>query len=191
MKPTALQAAVLVLAMTLGACATATPYQAAPPDKPRADGFAERQIEPDRIRVTFRGNLATTREAVETAMLYRAAEVTVEKGYDWFVLTDRSTDMSVSYQGTSTSAGYGRFGGSLHGYSHGFGHGGWGGLGFGGGWGGGLYPSTAITLRPSERFTASAEVQLRRGAKPSADPHAFDARALLEALGPQIRRPPA
>src|SRR5262245_2261698 len=77
----------------LAACATATPYQpAAAGAGTGAYGFSEQQIESNRVRITFRGNTVTDRETVETYMLYRAAEVTLERGHDYFVVADRGTE---------------------------------------------------------------------------------------------------
>ncbi|MFN7130388.1 MAG: CC0125/CC1285 family lipoprotein, partial [Brevundimonas sp.] len=46
-----------------------------------------------------------------------------------------------------------------------------------------------VDVRTVERFEATAEVVMYRGAKPAGDPNAFDARAVLENLGPRIMRP--
>jgi len=68
-------------AAILAACATATPYQAA--SAPGAfDGFSQTMIENDRARVSFGGNSLTDRETVENYLLYRAAELAVERGFD-------------------------------------------------------------------------------------------------------------
>ena len=66
-------------AAMLAACATSTPYQ--PASKPGGfDGFSQTLIENDRARVTFGGNSLTERETVENYLLYRAAEIAVERG---------------------------------------------------------------------------------------------------------------
>ena len=46
-----------------------------------------------------------------------------------------------------------------------------------------------MDIRTIEKFEATAEIVMRRGAKPADDPVAFDARAVLENLGPRIQRP--
>lgn len=186
MKILVFHGAAVLLALTLGACATsATPYRPATPDKPLADGFIEQQIEPDRMRVTFRGNSATRRESVESAMLYRAAELTLARGYDWFTVTDRSTDRSTD-RTTSVYATPGEIG-----FGHGAGLGMRGGHGFAGHWrGANLHTGWGATVRTSDSFAATAEIQLRKGSKPADDALAFDARLVLESLGSRIRRPP-
>ncbi len=82
----------LMLAAVAGlltACATATPYQPAVSDR---YGFEEQRIENNRVRITFRGNTLTDRETVETYLLYRAAEVTIQSGHDYFIVADRGTE---------------------------------------------------------------------------------------------------
>ncbi len=88
MKRHTLAAALAGLAL-LGACATATPYQAAL-DTDR--GFSEQQIEANRFQVQFAGNSLTDRKTVETYLLYRAAELTKANGYDYFRVVRRDTD---------------------------------------------------------------------------------------------------
>lgn len=84
---------VACLGAALAACGTATPYQpVGAPTSQGYGGYSDVQIQPDRWRVTFSGNDLTSRETVETYLLYRAAELTVQSGYDWFTTTQRSTD---------------------------------------------------------------------------------------------------
>ncbi|MEM9570120.1 MAG: hypothetical protein AAF996_01550 [Pseudomonadota bacterium] len=73
----------------LGACATATPYQAATGSQ---KGYANQQIESDRWHISFAGNSLTDRKTVETYLLYRAAELTDLEGYDYFRVIQRETD---------------------------------------------------------------------------------------------------
>ena len=80
--------AIAALAL-LGACATATPYQAASSGE---KGYANQQIESDRWHISFAGNSLTDRKTVETYLLYRAAELTDMEGYDYFRVVQRETD---------------------------------------------------------------------------------------------------
>lgn len=73
----------------LGACATATPYQAA---SGTDRGYSEQKIENNRFQVQFAGNSLTDRKTVETYLLYRAAELTKQNGYDHFRVMRRDTD---------------------------------------------------------------------------------------------------
>ena len=78
----------------LGACATATPYQAAQNSN---SGYAEQQIETNRWTVSFSGNSLTDRQTVETYLLYRAAELTSQQGFDHFRVVKRETEADTRY----------------------------------------------------------------------------------------------
>ena len=87
--------------MTLAACATATPYQAA--SEPGAyDGFSEQFIENDRARISFGGNSLTDRETVENYLLYRSAETAIERGYETFTLQEQNLDEDRKIRVSST-----------------------------------------------------------------------------------------
>jgi len=78
-------------ALTLMACATATPYQ--PASEPGGyDGFSQQMIENNRARITFGGNSLTKRETVENYLLYRSAEMAVERGFETFTLQERDLE---------------------------------------------------------------------------------------------------
>src|SRR4051812_30110703 len=80
-------------ALLLGsACETATPYQPLQAGNATSGGYSDQRISRDRYRVVFQGNSITQRETVERYLLYRAAELTTQAGYDWFELVDRNTD---------------------------------------------------------------------------------------------------
>ena len=70
-------AAAATAAVVLGGCATATPYQPLQPGWTASGGFSERQIEPNRWQVSFSGNSLTSRQTVETYLLFRSAELTL------------------------------------------------------------------------------------------------------------------
>ena len=70
-------------AVMIAACATPTPYQPIGARGTGASGgFSDVRLAENRYRVTFAGNSLTTRERVETYLLYRAAELTVQQGFD-------------------------------------------------------------------------------------------------------------
>jgi hypothetical protein len=70
----------LLAIILLSGCAT--PYQQ---DGLRG-GYSERQIVADTYHVLFRGNGFISQQTVELYLLYRSAELTVEKGYDFFAI---------------------------------------------------------------------------------------------------------
>ena len=190
----------------LAACATATPYQ--PASAPGAfDGFSQTMIENDRARVTFGGNSLTDRETVENYLLYRAAEVAVERGFDYFSLTERDTQEKkrirvspgLNSYGRPYGAGFGRYDpffdysfyrprygwSRAHRYSAFYG----GRRGFGGFGRFGYDPFfDDYDLREITKYRATAEIKLGKGTKPSSD-NAFNAREVLQNLSGAITFP--
>ncbi len=73
----------------LAGCATPAPY--APRGPGQQTGYTDRQLGPNRWRVTFTGNSVTPREQVEDDLLLRAAEVTLSAGYTHFLFDTRDT----------------------------------------------------------------------------------------------------
>jgi hypothetical protein len=188
-------AAAAAAVLALGACATATPYQPLQRGSATSGGYSEQQLEANRFQVSFSGNSVTDRRTVETYLLFRAAELTRQQGYDWFAIVDRQTDRNTQvyadpyfntwggYWGPSWRVFGPRYGGwSRWGYWGG--GGGWG-PGWGGGWGPGGY-----SLREVTRFEANAEIFMGRGPKPN-DSRSFDASDVIQRLGPTIVRPGA
>src|SRR3546814_10946749 len=84
-------------ALMLFACATPTPYQPLGTRGTGASGgYASQQIEQNRFRVSFSGNQLTSRERVENYLLFRAAALTVQTGYDGFTIVRLDTDRDVA-----------------------------------------------------------------------------------------------
>lgn len=169
----------------LAACTTATPYQPLSERSTARGGYSEQQVEANRFRVTFSGNSMTSRETVERYLLYRAAELTRERGYDWFVMADRDTERrSRTYVDRPFSPGlYGYWGPSWRYYGRGFGWRSWDPF-----WGDPFWDST-IDVRTVDRYEATAEIVMGRGRKPANDVRAFDAADVLRNLGRDIVRP--
>jgi hypothetical protein len=156
-----------VLALSLAACASEpTPYQ------PATDGYGytQQQVESNRYRITFAGNGDTPLDTVRNYMLYRAAEVTLESGHDYFVVADQNTESTTTYRGTGSSP-------------FGFGTGFRGGSGFG-------FGVSTFSAYPDDSYTAWADIIVGKGAKPADDLNAYDARDVLARLDPSVTRAP-
>ncbi len=173
------------LMLALGACTTATPYQPAGQSRAAPGGYADEQIEANRFRVTFSGNSMTSRETVERYLLYRAAELTRQRGYDWFVMADRNTERrSRTYVDRPFAPGaFGYWGPSWRYYGRGFGWRSWDPY-----WGDPFWDSR-IDVRTVDRYEASAEIVMGRGRKPADNVRAFSAEEVMTNLGPNIVRP--
>lgn len=151
--------------LLLAGCAVPTPYQ------PAADGFGyrEQQIETNRYRVTFAGNSVTPRETVENYLLYRAAELTLASGHDYFTVVDQNVERSTVYFGTGQS--------HLGFLDHRHSRSGLVGLGF-----------SNYTAHPIDSYTAFADIVVAEGEKPAGAVNAYDARDVIDRLGPTIVR---
>jgi len=51
-------------------------------------GYSDSKLSRDRFQVTFQGNGYTSVSTVKTYLLFRCAELTVENGFDYFVILD-------------------------------------------------------------------------------------------------------
>jgi hypothetical protein len=184
-------AAALLLSAGLAACATPTPYQPLVHGNATSGGFSEVRLEPNRFRVTFAGNSLTSRETVEGYLLFRAAELTGQNGYDWFRIVDRDTDKKVETYAEPDPlyrpwyGGFGYWRPSWRYYGRGFGWRGWDPF-----WGDPFW-ADRVDVRTIEKYEASAEIVMYHGAKPADDPRAFDARAVMDNLRPRIQYPAA
>jgi hypothetical protein len=189
-KRTVRIAAVAAAALTLASCMTATPYQPAVGTGSYRTGYSDQQIEANRFQVSFAGNTLTSRETVERYLLYRAAELTVQRGFDHFIMVNRDTE-------TKTNTYVDRS---------------WGGAGFGP-WGGWRpywrwyrprfgwrswdpfyddpFWDRDVDVRTVNRYETMAEIVVGRGPKPANNVRAFDAREVLDRLGPTIQLPKA
>jgi len=177
-------AAVLALSLGLASCETATPYQPLSSGNAVSGGFTDKKLDDTHYRVTFEGNTMTSREQVETYLLYRAAELTVNQGFDWFEMVDRKTRNTGAtyvdtFYGPGYAWGYWRPYWRFHGR---FGWGRWDPY-----WGGPFWDGYALDT--IDQYSAVAEIALGHGPKPADDPKAFDARQVMQNLGPQIVRP--
>lgn len=148
-------------ALALSACASLAPY--GPQQSARGQGFSEQQIETNRFRVTYNGVGAPG--PVADRALFRAAQLTVDQGYDWFEVTQRWIDGRPDSAGgvrpsVSIGAGSGRYGG-------------WSTSGVGVGLG--------LDLSGPQPTSTTLEIVLGRGAKPDR-PDAYDARRVQDAI---------
>ena len=163
----------------LAGCATPTPYQPALSHAVGSynPGYTETRLEDGRYRIGFAGNDLTSRETVENYLLYHAAELTLNNGYDWFEIVSRGTDdkkrVVTSYDDPFTSSLSWRF----------YGRNRWSPWRMG--WNDFDQSATEYT-----RYEASAEVLMHKGAKPD-DKNAYDAKSLKANLESKIIRPAA
>jgi hypothetical protein len=180
----ALIGALAAFASLSGCTTTPTPYQPY-----RAEGaggvhggYSDQRLAPNRFLVRFHGNELASRERVETYLLYRAAELTIANGYDWFVVVDRHTEHDVETYVRRTPLG-GYWQPDWRYYRRGYGWEPW-------------YPSygrpfwaDTIDVTTVEAFEVEAEIILEKGTPPPADQKAVDARRVMTEFGPTIQLP--
>ncbi len=199
-------------AAVLAACASTTPYQ--PASTPGGfDGYSQTLLDNSTARISFGGNSLTNRETVENYLLYRAAEMALERGHETFSLIDQDTekDTRVSYSNTGT-------------FNRGFGSGfnrdpffrysffdarrGWSPFSrfsrfnrfgrfdrfgnrsrFGSRrFGNDPFFDNRQRVRETTKYRATAQVAFGRSASPGSD-HLFNAREIINNLGPSIVLP--
>ena len=184
-----LATAVLIAGATLAACTTATPYQPDVAGQHVSGGYSEERLAEGRYRVNFSGNSLTSRDRVEGYLLYRAAELTVRDGYDWFLIVDRLTERDVEryvepdpFYDPWYGRGYGYWRPHWRYWRD-------------GSWLiwhpeiGDPFWADRVDIRTIERFEAHGEIVMRRGPIPAGEERAFDARRVMADLGPTIERP--
>lgn len=192
--PRILIIAALASTAALAGCAYPTTYRPATGYGQSATGFTDQRIDPDHFVVTFSGNSVTSRERVEKYLLFRAAELTVQNGFDYFSVVDRDTERKTDTYVDRSFSGRGGLGGGY--YGAGFGY--WGpswryarrGFGFGAWSGYGHDPFfNDYQVRQIDRYEASAQIVVSRGTRPEGDRSTFDAREVINNLGPMIELP--
>lgn len=174
---------IMTSALLLAACSTTpTPYQPY-----RAEGaggihggYSEYRLGPDLFQVKFHGNEFTSRSRVENYLLFRAAELTVTNGFDWFVIKGRHTEHDVNtYVRQGPWAGW---------QPH------WRYYRPSDGWAdwhpeyGGPFWADRLDVSTIESFEVEASIRLGKG--DPKDPAAFDAAQVIKEVGPTVELSP-
>ena len=152
---------IAVSALALSACASLAPY--GPQQAERGQGFSEQRIESDRFRVTYNG-VGAVGPIVDRA-LFRAAQLTVDQGYDWFEVTQRWIDGRPDSAGgvrpsVSIGAGSSRYGGYRS---------------------SGVGVGLGLDLSGPQPTSTTLEIVMGRGQRPDR-PDAYDARGVQDAI---------
>ena len=159
----ALSQAALATVICLPGCAATTPYQPAH----NGQGYSQQKLESNRYRIVFGANAATPRQKAQDYVLLRAAELTLEQGYDFFVITGQST--GAEPRSGTLSVGFGGFS-------------------FGGGGGVGAGVGVGTGIGNGADYTSVADIVMFKGTKPANDPNAFDARAIKSNLESPVKK---
>lgn len=160
------------LVLALAACTTVAPYH--PAITLGGSGFSDEKLDETHYVVTFQGDSRTSRHEVEDYLLFRAAELTDDNGYDYFVVSEK--DIS---EETTIIPPKPPLLGSLHDrhrhgeYNYPFYVDGY-------DW----KPKSMLEADRTTRYSASVYINMFYGAVPEENIHAFDASTIMDALGP-------
>ena len=154
------QLAVAIVALGLSGCAVPATYS--PRQAGHDTGYSDTQLASTRWRVTFTGNSATARETVENYLLLRAAEITRDAGYRWFMFDSRDTETQTTYYNHVWP-------GLRGGWYRGFGM-----------WGG------EMSSRPVTSYEAYAEIVLLTDEQAKNEPRALGAADVIAHMRPLV-----
>ncbi len=156
--------AVICLVLTLTACAT--PYG----KYGLLGGYTDSRIDENTFSISVDTNGFTSQQTTSMQALYRAAELTVENGFDFFIIAsgaNSSTSMAMAMPSSSTSNT------TVNAY------------------GSTAYARTTTTYAPTTVMpvvfpNSTLIIKSFKGAKPEGVPNAYDAHAVMKYLGPQL-----
>ena len=133
-----------------------------PASSARGTGFSEQRLETNRWRVTFTGGPSTPAGVVQDYALLRAAELTLDMGFQWFTVAGRAT--------ATQDSGYGpRFSGMFGPPCGGF------------GCRSAIYGGFWYDDYDENRLSASLDIVMGKGPKPP-DANTYDARDVRDTI---------
>lgn len=155
----------IIGAVALMGCAT--PYQA----QGFRGGFSETRFDETTYQIAFKGNAFVSPDTVQKYVLYRAAELTIQSGFDHFVIVgvqDRTQSAELVTPGTATTrTTYNAFTPDT------------------------VSARSTTTYSPERRTQVikpgqSVTIKMGKGPKPERD-NAYEASTLIAYLGPSVR----
>jgi hypothetical protein len=161
----------LISMLLLSSCATPALYQ---PSSEGNAGYRERKLDHNKYRIVFTGNNVTPREIVEIYLLYRAAEVTLENSYEYFLVNEQQMDTKTSYY-SSAPAFYSSYGVGRRRYAFPY-------------YASGYSWAASSGVQTQDRYEAIAYITLYKDKAKEEKPEFYNAREVLENLGPSIQR---
>jgi hypothetical protein len=185
-----LVASALALSVALAGCATPTTYHPAADVSANSPGYSDRQLAPDTYEVNFTGNSVTSRDTVDRYLFYRAAQLTLQKGFRSFTMKRDDNTLDENIYANLDPAGPG------------FGWNGWGGYWapswryhgpFGWRtwrpWVDGPFWGEQVDINTVDNFQATAVIKMSNTPVTASTPHSYDAQSVIERLAPTIKLP--
>ncbi|MDN5942172.1 MAG: hypothetical protein L0H94_09845 [Nitrospira sp.] len=156
--------AVVFMVATLSACAT--PYG----EYGILGGFTDARIDENTFSISVDTNGLTSQQTTSMHALFRASELTVENGFDYFVIAsdaNNSTSMAMVMPGGSTSnTTINTYGSTAYGRT--------------------TTTYAPTTVVPVVYPNSTLIIKSFKGTKPEGVPNAYDARSVMKYIGPQI-----
>lgn len=157
---------IVVVCLVLSLAACATPYG----KYGLLGGYTDSRIDENTFSISVDTNGFTSQQTTSMQALYRAAELTIENGFDFFVIVNdanNSTSMAMTMPGSSTSNT------TVNSY------------------GSTAYARTTTTYAPTAIMplvfpNSTIIIKSFKGAKPDGVVNAYDAHAVMKYLGPQL-----
>ena len=161
--------ALTAVAVFLAACAT--PYG----KYGLLGGYTDSRIDANTFAISVDNNGFTSQQTTSMHALYRAAELTVENGFDYFVIASGAStpsSMAMAMPGSSTSSTtFNTFGSSATATT--------------------TTRYAPMTVIPVVFPNSALVIKSFKGQKPGDHPSAYDAREVMKYLGPQIEAAPS
>jgi hypothetical protein len=164
----------MILVLGLSSCATKYAQRGSWPDM---YGYRDEPVDGSTYQISFYGNSATPVSDVNRYALFRAAEITIEKGFDYFVVIDAQHDATTN---SSTMAMAGGHSTSIeHAVDPQTGQ---------------MVPVAVTTSNPEYMTSTTTEhsvmktIRMFKGVRPADNAAAYDAKSMLTVMGPTINR---
>lgn len=183
-------ASALALSLALAGCATPTTYHPAADVAVNSPGYSDKKISADTYQVNFTGNSVTSRDTVDRYLFYRAAQLTLQKGYRTFTLVKGDNAIDADVYANLEPAGPG------------FGWNGWGGYfvptwryhgAFGwrdwAPWQNGPFWGDTLDITQVDNYQATATIKMSNTPVTASTPRSYDAQTVVERLAPTIKLP--
>jgi hypothetical protein len=160
---------VAVLSMALLSACGPSKYTALSDTWNKAYGYEDTPLDETTYQVTYHGDASLNAATVDRYALFRCAELTVEKGYDYFVVMDGTAQTgSISVPGSHQT----HIEHDIDPQS-------------------GKFVPVAVTTTNMTSFQTvlkSKTIRLFKGSRPGDNPNAYDARSMVKVMGTTIER---
>ena len=144
-------------------------------------GYSEMPMDSTTYQVTYNGDNTTPPEIVDRYALYRSAELTVAKGFNYFIVMDGTANASSSTYSSTTPGAETHSTSIEHDMDRQTGK---------------MIPVAVTTSNQSYStmtmtstfHTVTKTIRMFKGERPGDNAHAFDAKSMISVMGPTISR---